>query len=424
MFADSGRVMPPSVPAVALCNYRYFLSGGPERYMFAVEHLLKQRSHRVAPFAAHYPQNRDTPFSRYFVSPPGGEGAVYFEDQPRSLGNLLRLLARCFYSFEAKQKLKQLMRDEKLDTAYILQHHNVLSPSIIAGAKELGRRVVVRLSDFALLCPAYHFLKQGKPCEACFGGLWHALPGRCNKGSLNVTLVRVASMYFHRMLRLYEKVDAYITPTQFLRQKMIQGGFPADRLHHIPTFVEGPSCRERGRTQKHILYIGRLSPEKGVEHLLRGYGELRGDHTPLLIIGDGTPPEVARLQGLTAALGLKGVQFCGFKSGAEVEQLIRECFFVVVPSICYENLPNVVLEAFVHAKPVIASRIGSLPEVIQDGVEGLLFEPADAKDLAAKMDALLSAPRRAEELGERAQLAAATRFSPAAHYARLVEVLR
>jgi glycosyltransferase involved in cell wall biosynthesis len=391
--------------------------------MFAVEDLLRQRGHKVVPFAARYPQNRDTPFARYFVSPPVAEGTVFFENHTRSLRNGIRLLSRCFYSFEAKHKLKQLLHDEKLDVVYILQQHNILSPSIIVGAKDLGRKVVMRLSDFALICPAYHFLKHGKPCEACLGGLWHALPGRCNKGSLGVTLVRVASMYFHRKLRVYEKVDAFITPTQFLRQKLIRAGFPAERLHHIPTFVEGPPSAEKGDVQKHILYVGRLSPEKGVEHLLRAYGQLKCSRIPLLIIGDGTPTEVARLQTLATTLGLPGVQFCGFKSSGEVAQLLRECFFLVVPSICYENLPNVVLEAFAQAKPVIASRLGSLPEIISDGVEGLLFEPADAGDLAAKMDTLLSDPQRARELGAQGERAIASRFSPAQHYARLLEVL-
>jgi glycosyltransferase involved in cell wall biosynthesis len=421
---DALTMTPNPIPSVALCNYRYFLSGGPERYMFAVEHLLQRHGHKVAPFAARYPQNRETPFSRYFVSPPVRGGTVYFEDHSRSLRNLVSLVWRCFYSFEAKHKLKQLIRAESLDVAYILQHHNVLSPSIISATKELGRKVVVRLSDFSLLCPAYHFLKHGRPCEACYGGLWHALPGRCSKGSLGATLARVASMYFHRLLRVYEQVDAFVTPTQFLREKMIRGAFPADRIHHIPTFVDAPTVDKKGGTQRHILYLGRLSPEKGVEHLLRAYGMLRHRQVPLVIVGDGLPTEVARLQALATTLGLQGVQFLGFKSGDEAVQLLQECFFLVVPSICYENLPNVVLEAFVQAKPVIASRIGSLPEVVTDGVEGLLFEAADAKDLSAKMDALLSAPKRARELGEHAADAAATRFSPTEHYRRLIEVLR
>jgi glycosyltransferase involved in cell wall biosynthesis len=230
-------------------------------------------------------------------------------------------------------------------------------------------------------------------------------------------------MYFHRMIRIYEQVDAFVTPTRFLRDKMIRGGLPAERIHHIPTFVDRPIGGEKSLAQKHILYLGRLSPEKGVEHLLRAYKELKCRHVPLMIAGDGSAAEVARLRGLAAALGLRGVQFCGFKSGSEAEHLLRECIFAVVPSIWYENLPNVVLEAFVHAKPVVASRIGSLPEIVEDGVEGLLFEPSDAKDLAAKMDALLSAPAWARELGERAEHAAATRFSATAHYARLLEVL-
>jgi glycosyltransferase involved in cell wall biosynthesis len=416
--------MAHSVPSIALCNYRYFLSGGPEHYMFGVEHLLREHGHKVAPFAARYPQNRETPFSRYFVSPPVDEGTVYFEDHTRSLRNLAHLLSRSFYSLEAKRKLQQLLRDERLDVAYILQQHNVLSPSIIVGTKALGRKVVMRLSDFGLLCPAYHFLKHAKPCEACLRGLWHALPGRCNKRSLAVTLARVTSMYFHRALRVYEKVDAFVTPTQFLRKKLIHGGLPAERIHHIPTFVEPPLATGPGGTQQHILYIGRLAPEKGVEHLLRAYGALRYDRIPLLIVGNGPSTEVARLQRLSKTLGVQGVQFCGFKARLEIEQLLRACFFVVVPSICYENLPNVVLEAFVHGKPVVASRLGSLPEVIEDGVEGVLFEPANAQDLAAKMDGLLSAPQWVRELGERAAHAAATRFSPMTHYERLVEVLR
>jgi glycosyltransferase involved in cell wall biosynthesis len=409
--------------AVALCNYRYFLSGGPERYMFAVEALLAGRGHKVVPFAARYPQNRATPYAEYFVSSPATEGTVYFHEHVRSPRNVLRLLTRCFYSHEAKSKLQRLILDEGVDVVYVLQHLNVLSPSIIAGAKELGRRVVVRLSDFSLLCPAYHFLKKGQPCEACLGGLWRALPGRCTKGSLAATLTRVSSMYFHRIGGFYEHVDAFVAPTDFLRRKMIEGGLSADRIHHIPTFIEASGDASPNGSPKHILYAGRLSPEKGVDHLLRAYHALGSGRPPLLIAGDGPVDEVRRLRRLAVTLGLDGVEFRGFEPASEVQRMITDAWFLVVPSICYENLPNVVLEAFGRGRPVIASRIGSLPEVVQDGVTGLLFQPANVADLAAKMDALLSNPSLVGTLGRNAAHTAQTRFGADMHYRRLAEIL-
>ncbi len=198
---------------IVLANYRYYVSGGPEIYMFNVKRLLEEAGHTVIPYSVRSPLNEETPFARYFPHGKSESGDAYFDNVKKTPKNIARLLSCAFYNKEAYKNLRRLIRDEKPDVVYVLQQINALSPSVFKAAKDEGVRVVHRLSDFNIMCPRSDFLCDGQICTACIGGDYSkARERRCCHGSRATTEVRVASMKFHRARRLFGCVDSFGAP--------------------------------------------------------------------------------------------------------------------------------------------------------------------------------------------------------------------
>lgn len=414
---------------ILLVNYRYFISGGPERYMFGLIRLLESKGHKVVPFSINYARNIPTEYSKYFLPPPIDEDSVYFKDYRFSPTKVLKLLSRVFYSFEARQKIRKIIKEEKIDIAYILHHINTMSPSIIDGCKDMKIPVVLRVSDFYLLCPGYLFLRNREVCEKCLKGYYQALKWRCNQRSFGVTFVRVLSMYLHKILGIYEKVDAFITPSRFLRAKMIDAGFDGSKIYHLPTPVEIEDKIPTEPTEKnsdYVLYFGRISKEKGVEYLIKAFETLRfrpeAMKLKLKIVGNSNDCEDIKLKRYVEEKKLSNIEFLGFKKAQELNYLIKNSLFVVVPSICYENMPITVLEAFAHGKPVVGSQIGSIPEIVKDGVNGLLFEPKNTENLVEKILFLVQNTDKVSQMGNNARRFVEEEFNPDKHYESLITI--
>ena len=402
---------------ILLINYRYFVSGGPERYMFNIKKELEARGHEVIPFSIHSNKNVETPYSKYFVEPIGDRDAVYFEECKKTPRVILQMLSRSIYSPEVKRAIQREIDEVKPDVAYIIHFVNKLSPSVIVGAKQRGIPVVLRLSDFFLLCPRFDFLCGTEVCEDCLTkGYRSCIRKRCVKGSLAASAIRVASMKAHSWMNVYKNVDAFVTTTEFMRRKLSENGFPAEKIHCIPTFAPDPEETE-GVIGDYGLYVGRLAVEKGVDTLVRAY-EALPDHR-LKIVGDDSTQEGQRLKAYVAGHNLKNIEFLGFQRGEALEKLYRESRFTVIPSLWYENLPNSALESYRYRKPILGCRIGSMPEAILDGKTGLLFEPGDVEGLKACIlrmddDALI------DQLGQQAADYLRERFSAKRHVESLL----
>ncbi len=410
---------------ILLLNYRYYLSGGPERYMFGVKKMLEDQGHRVVPFAINYAENCETPYSRYFASPPISSDVVLYKDAKLSAAQKLKLLAKATYNFEAKRKVKQLIREQKPDIAYALQIVNLLYPSVIDACYEMGVPVVYRLSDFQLICPNYKFFRDGRICEECIHGQhYRGLLHKCLKGSLTVSGARVFAMYLHRARRMKRKVAAYVTPSKILREKMIEGGFEPAKVFHVPTFIESSAIRPEFTPGDYILYVGQVVPFKGVRTLVEAFGLLRRARPMrLLLAGFSMLDEEEKLKEMVNSRGISGVEFLGFKGGDELAGLYRSARFVVMPTLWYENIPNVVLEAMAYGKPVVGSDLGSVAEIIDDGRDGLLFEAGSAEALKSEMERLIGDDSLVTELGTAARKKMEDEFSVERHYARLSGVL-
>lgn len=405
---------------ILLVNYRYFVSGGPEKYMFNIKKMLEDKGHEVIPFSIHSNKNVETEYSRYFVEPIGGRDATYFDEVKKTPKSIWQMLTRSIYSIEVENAIKKEIKDVKPDLVYIIHFVNKLSPSVITGAKKMRIPVVLRLSDYFLLCPRFDFMYQKKICEDCLTkGYRSCIKKRCVKGSFFASFIRVFSMQFHSFIHVYRGVDAFITPSVFLKKKLVANGFDEKKITCIPTFTTSKSEVGEPQVGDYGLYFGRITEEKGVETVIKAYEKL--PDYEVKIMGDDTTEEAKRLKEYVKKRKIRNVKFLGFKSGIELENVIKGARFTLIPSIWYDNLPNTALESFQYSKPVIASNIGSLPELVVDGVNGFLFEAGNDEVLAETIKKF-DDNKRVLKMGAESRKRLETQFAPQAHYEALMKV--
>jgi glycosyltransferase involved in cell wall biosynthesis len=405
---------------ILIVNYRYFVSGGPEKYMFNIKKILEEKGHEVSFFSVKSNKNEKTKYEKYFVNAIGGNDAVYYDELRKTPKVIWQLLNRSIYSNEVKKALKKEIKEVNPDIVYIIHFVNKLSPSVISAAKEMNKPVVLRLSDYFLLCPRFDFLYNKKVCEDCLKcGYRTCIKRKCVKNSKFASIIRVFSMKIHKIIHIYDKIDAFVTPSNFLRKKLVENGYDGDKINCIPTFTNNEFKNENNKLGEYGLYFGRISEEKGVETLVKAYKEI--PNYKLKIMGDDTTDEAIRLKEYINKNNMKNIEFLGFKKGEELDDIIDNARFTIIPSIWYDNLPNTALESFIHSKPVIASNIGSLPELVKDKYNGYLFEPGNEKSLVEKIK-LLDNDDLLLEMGKNSFSQLKDKFSTEKHYESLIEL--
>jgi glycosyltransferase involved in cell wall biosynthesis len=259
---------------------------------------------------------------------------------------------------------------------HVIHVHNIvplISPSLYWVAARARVPVVQTLHNFRLLCLQSMLLRDGQPCEDCVGKVpWRGVLRRCYRTSAVQSAVLAATAVTHRALGTYDrKIARYIALTEFARKKFVQGGVPADRLVVKPNFADIPD--PDGRSRAGGLFVGRLSREKGLDVLLGALARRPG--LTVRVVGSG--PEGHKLEGQPDLVA------SGWLTGPQTMERMQTASYLVLPSICYENFPLAIVEAFACRLPVIASRLGSMAELVADGHTGLLFDPGSSEDLAA-----------------------------------------
>jgi len=279
--------------------------------------------------------------------------------------------------------------------------HNVLpglSPSVYQTAYSLNVPIIHYLHNYRLGCTNGFFLNHGSPCERCLdGNFWPAFRTACWKNSRWLSGLMGLILRKIRREGLLTKAAAWIAISEAQKQKHVAMGIPADRIHVIHHFYESREPPPAPCPAGDFLFLGRLSPEKGVDWLLRSWASL--DHRgPRLVIA-GTGPEEASLRKLSGDLGLRNVQFVGFTDPNQQRELWAKSAALVVPSIWDEPFGMVVLEAWAHSRPVVAFAKGALAEIIRHNADGLLAEPFSETSLAANLGDLMANPAKTQELG-------------------------
>jgi glycosyltransferase involved in cell wall biosynthesis len=343
----------------------------------------------------------------YRSSAPSGEDAVFknerallerqgvevipferFNDDidDRGVAQRIRLALNTAWSEATYRDIDALIRRTRPDIAHFHNTFPLISPSAYAACQDNNVPVVQTLHNFRLICASALLQRDDHVCEDCVGTslMLPALQHRCYRDSIVATAAVVWMIVGNRMRGTYCKlVNRYIALTQFAAGRLIAGGLPADRITIKPNFLPDhpPEGGEGGGG--YAVFVGRLSKEKGVRTLLSAWAGVRD--LPLKVLGDG--PLRAELEEMAARLALP-VEFLGFRSRSEVIGVIMRAEIQIIPSEWYEAFPMVVLEAYACGVPVVASRIGSLAEIVIEGETGMLFEPGDPVDLANKINLL------------------------------------
>jgi glycosyltransferase involved in cell wall biosynthesis len=365
-------------PLRILVLHSSYLSGavsGENRVVEDEIRLLRERGHDVVAW---------TP------SPTGGKGGWVSVQQG----------IQAVWSAEAGRELRGFIGKLR---PHVIHAHNLfpmLSPAIIRAANRESVPFVLTLHNYRLMCLPATFFRNGRPCEDCLGRVpWPGVVHRCFRGAAGSATL-ASSITLHRTLGTFEGITLFLAVSRFMLEKHVQAGISPQRIVHKPNFA-WPTARRSG-SGRHFLYLGRLSREKGVRTLARAW---RSVDAPLVVAGDGElRPELERTSPST-------VEFLGPVDHAKALDLVKSARALILPSLWYEGAPRSIAEAYAAGVPVIASRIGSIPEFVEDGRSGCLVSPGDSGSLAEAAGALRDDDRCAE-LGEGAHGLWRERFTP------------
>ncbi|HEY8371041.1 MAG TPA: glycosyltransferase [Thermodesulfobacteriota bacterium] len=347
-----------------------------------------------------------------------GHEVIEYREDNREVDRIGRatLAARTIWSRASVRRLGEVLRRARPDVAHFHNTFLLISPSAYYACRDAGVPVVQTLHNYRLLCPGSNFYRDGHVCEACLGrrapylGAVHG----CYRGSRAQSGVVAAMLAVHRWLGTWQdRVDRYIVLTQFARRKFIAGGLPPHKIAIRPNFVHpdpGPGEHRGG----YALYVGRLSPDKGIATLLEAWRRL-ADPPPLKVVGSGP------LDPLMADLP-RGVEWLGYQPKPRVLALMQEAAFLVFPSELYEGFPMTIAEAFATGLPVLASGHGAMHEIVADGRTGRHVAPGDAEHLASVVAWAARHPAALREMGKRARAEFEARYTSERSYEALVRI--
>ena len=299
--------------------------------------------------------------------------------------------------------LDRLTKYQNIGMFNCWQIHNVfpsISPGAYTLAEKLGVPIIHFLHNYRMGCVNAFSFNKGEVCQKCSGGNFiHGVVGKCWRGSYAQSAAMALLVADVRRRGLFNQVRRWVAISHVQKEAHVEMGIPADKIDVVPHFLKcNPTdSRPDFPTDGYGLFIGRLSPEKGVDRLLKAWAQL-GNHRRLVIAGDG--PELTALQEQAASLGLDNVTFVGFVEKSAQEALWAGSVFSIVPSVWLEPFGMVVLEAWAQGRPVVAHRIGALPEIIIDGVNGFLADPASTSDLAEVLETAFNEGKNLKNLGQ------------------------
>jgi glycosyltransferase involved in cell wall biosynthesis len=384
-----------------ILHNRYRLAGGEDRVVQAEKRLLEANGHDV----------------------------VLLEEDNLRIGNIwdtLVVAGGAIYSFAAKKRVKTEIDRFRPDIVHVHNFFPLFSPSVYDACYSAGVPVVQTLHNYRLACPKAIPLRDGKVCEDCIGKLI-PLPGvvhGCYRNSRLQSLVVATMTTLHKLRGTWhKKVDAYIALSQFQREKMIQAGLPAEKIHIKPHFVFPPNTSGLyNQGQEYLLFVGRLSEEKGIFFLIDTYIQHKIS-LPLKIVGDG--PLRQALQQKVKQAGYENlIEFLGFQDESTVMALMMNAKLLLFPSIWYEGFPSTIAEAFASGLPVVVSKLGSMKEIVEDKVTGLHFELGNSQDLADKLNWAINHPEILEAMGKNARLVYESKYSSAGNYKELMAIYK
>ena len=382
-------------------NTYHYRRGGADAVFLDHNELFRNLGWETAVFSMQHPKNEPSPWAEYFVD------ELEFGRSYNPWQKLV-MASKVIYSFEARKKLGRLLDKFIPDVAHAHCVYHHLSPSVLGLLHERDIPTVMTAHDLKLACPAYKMLNRDGICERCkHGNLLNVAIHRCVQDSLTISALVAVESTTHKLLGLYRhNLDKIVTPSRFFRAKLTEWGWPEEKLAYIPNFVRAEEYTPQFSPGDYFLYFGRLAPEKGIDTLIAAANQA---NVKLRIAGTG--PDENRLKALASTS--ENIEFMGYCSGEKLKTLLREARAIVLPSQWYENAPMSILEAYASGKPVIGAKIGGIPEMLEDGKTGSLFESGNVEELAAHLTHIHKlSDSRIIEMGQQARARVTEDYSP------------
>lgn len=400
---------------ILLINKFFYRRGGAETYFFDLANLLKSGGHEVAYFCMKHSENYKTEWSKYFVS-----GVDLTERQ--GLVKDAITAGRFIYNIEAKKKLKQLLKEFKPDVIHLHNIYHQLSSSVLDVLKSYDAPKVMTLHDYKLICPNYSLFTKGRVCERCFRHKYYqAAVNQCLQDSYAASALAALEMSYTKARQIYEKVvDCFVSPSAFFSQKLIDWRVKIRRVERVPNFVFLGDFKPNFEPGGYYLYFGRISPEKGISDLLNVFGHMAS----LKLKIAGTGPMEASLFETAQAQGIGNVEFLGYQEPGDLKKLIANARAVIVPTLMHDNYPYSVLEAQAMGKPVIASKLGGIPEMVKHEKNGYLYEPRNHFDLKARIQDLEKDKSQIERFGKAGRARVEKENGEDEHYKKIIEIYK
>lgn len=372
---------------ILIAHNSYQLQGGEDAVVDAEIALLREHGHEVRVHRRHNDE---------------------LHEMSRAAAALTTIWSR-----QSASTIKEICQDFHPDVIHVHNSFPLISPSLYWIAARGNVPVIQTLHNFRLLCPQAIFLRNEKICEDCMGKFpWRAVTRKCYRGSALQSAVITGMLGVHRILGTYQrKITRYIALNTFCRDKLVEGGLPEELFRIKPNFIDSAALPD-WRARHGGLFVGRLSSEKGLDVLATAVND--AGLKDIDAIGSGP---LAAL-----AAGTFGERYLGFLPLEDIIARMRSALFLIVPSICYESFPRTIVEAFACGLPVIASRLGALPDLVRDGVTGLLFDPGNAADLAAKITWAQSNPEKMLAMGRTARAEYEEKYTPQRNYQTLIDI--
>jgi glycosyltransferase involved in cell wall biosynthesis len=401
---------------ILIVNTRHYHGGGDSTYAFNLANLLNKNGHEIHFFGMQDVRNFPDPNEDLFVS------NVDFKElnKKKSLKSGLFVLRRSIYSEEARQKFSKLLDRVNPDIIHAQNLHGHITPSVLFEAKKRDIPIVWTLHDYKLICPNTHCLidTTGVICEACKNGKYFNAPiKRCKKGSTLASLMASIEAYSHKILQVNELVDSFICPSEFLKEKLLENGYSPKKVRQIPLVLKNDQFSKNEIEDGYFLFLGKIEKIKGIDVLLQSAKTLPDLKFKIAgrILDNHKNEFVSSLP--------KNVEYVGIKTGLDLQDLISRSLALVVPSIWYENQPYVILEAFAAGKPVIASDLGGMKELVSQG-RGILVPPGDHISLAQGLSYLSDNLKIVKEMGDTAYQYAEKTFSEDIHYEQIMSIYK
>lgn len=359
---------------ILLVHKYYYRRGGDCVYVLNLEEGLKKMGHEVAIFSMSHPSNFETQWSSYFPS------EVDFSKKQ----NIFTALRRPFGTREVASKFSAMIDEFRPDVVHFNNIHSQLSPIVVEVAKNKGIRVVWTIHDYKLLCPRYDCFKDGiESCELCFEDKASVLKHKCMKNSMIASILAYGEAKKWNRERLEKSTDVFIAPSEFMRSKLIKGGFNPEKVVTLLNSINTDLCKDFSfKKSDYYCFFGRLSHEKGIKTLLKAAEQLP---YKLVLIGDG--PMYSELKKYES----DKIQFVGFKNWEGIKEIVSGARFTVVPSEWYEVFGLVNAESMCLGTPVLGANVGGIPELIAEGENGMIFESRNEDDLRNKIELMWNA---------------------------------